>query len=169
MSIEQELANVSCDFLTWLWYTTEREMGSIDLGDPVGRIDFWVDERLAFRNQADDKPIAVMTGESPSTSLEARAALAGGQVLRELRIGAKVAERDYTVTLKGPLLDLSGAKFPPDEAAGDEAIYDRMYFYEELMNIVKGLFARFSAERTSPEWRTEILPAMRRWVQGEEA
>jgi hypothetical protein len=169
MSIENELASISCDFLTWLWFTTEKEMGSIDLGAPHGRVDFWVDERLAFRNQADDKPIAVMTGENPSTSLEARAALAGGKVLRDLRIGLRVEEREYTVTLRGPLLDFASAKVPPDEAGGDEAIYDRMYFYEELHGLVRGLFTTFSNQRTSPEWGGSILPAMRSWINGADA
>jgi len=169
MVVEEKLASVSCDFLTWLWFTTEKEMGSIDLGESLGRIDFWVDERLAFRSQADDKPIAVMTGENPSTTLEARAALAGGKVLRDLRIGLRIAEREYTVTLRGPLLDMASAKVPPDEASGGEAIYDRMYFYEELHSLIQGLFRVFSSQRTSEEWSTDILPAMRAWIRGGEA
>jgi hypothetical protein len=68
----------------------------------VGAIHLWVDDRLAFRRPEDTKVTAVMTGENPAASLEARAALAGGKVLQEIRVGLRRDDREFFFTLKGP-------------------------------------------------------------------
>jgi len=93
------------EFYTWLWYRSDQSGGSFDLdgGDnPVGRIELWVDDRLAFRVPGDKKVSAVLTGDNPAESLEAKAALYGGKVLHEVRLRIKRDERDFAVTLKGP-------------------------------------------------------------------
>ena len=43
---------------------------------------------------------------------EARAALAGGKVLHEVRIGMRREDREFFVTLKGPAMHLTGLKLP---------------------------------------------------------
>ena len=69
-------AHLGPEFLLWLWWRSERDEGRFDLDKPVGRVSVWVDERLAFRRPSDQKVTAVLTGENPSTTPEARAALA---------------------------------------------------------------------------------------------
>jgi hypothetical protein len=159
--------HLSSEFYVWLWWASEAQGSVFDLPEPVGRIDLWVDERLAFRSANDTKVTAIMTGEAPSTSLEARAALAGGKVLQELRIGLRRDEREFTVTLKGPHLHVSGAKLPQVVSDGiDEVLYDRMFLYSELTLIVGALYRRFAALRVSDEWDAETLPALKAWVGG---
>ena len=102
--------HLSGEFFAWLWWTSEQRGSSFDLGPPVGAVDVWVDERLAFRNAEETKVSAVMTGDNPSASLEARAALAGGKILQEIRLGLRREDREYFVTLKGPAMDLAGAQ-----------------------------------------------------------
>lgn len=166
MSAEQVMEHVACDFLSWVWYETERTGGRLDLGPPLGVVDIWVDERLAFRDNSDDRPRAVLTGENPSQTLEARAALAGGKFLRELQLGIRREEREYSVTLKGALLDFSGLKLPPGEAEEDSVIYDRMFFYEEIHSILSNLLRRFAEIRTSSEWEEGERDAMAAWIAG---
>lgn len=91
-------AHVAGELYVWLWWASEQSGGAFDLPDPVGRITLWVDDRLAFRRPDDSKVTAVITGENPSTTLEARAALAGGKVLQELRIGLRRDDREFFVT-----------------------------------------------------------------------
>ena len=166
MSAEHVMEHVACDFLAWVWYETEKTGGRLDLGEPLGVVDVWVDERLAFRDNADDRPRAVLTGENPSQTLEARAALAGGKFLRELQLGIRREEREYGVTLKGALLDFSGLKLPPGEAEEDSVIYDRMFFYEELHAILTSLLKRFAEIRTSEVWEESEREAMAAWISG---
>ena len=56
------LPHLTAEFFVWLWFASEREGGSMDVGEGVGLIDFWVDERLSFRSPDEDKPRAVLTG-----------------------------------------------------------------------------------------------------------
>lgn len=156
-------AHVAGEFYVWLWYVTEAEGSNFDLGDPVGRFDLWVDDRLAFRSPDDAKVSATMTGENPSRTLEARAALAGGKVLQELRLGLRRDDREFEFTLRGPAMDLVRVKLP-QVVDGDEAIFDRMHLNDELCFIVEALFRRFAAERTTDRWARDVLPALRAWA-----
>lgn len=156
------------EFYAWLWWRSERDGAIFDLPDPVGRVDLWVDARLAFRNPDDSRVSAVMTGENPAATLEARAALAGGKVLQELRFGMRRDDREYFATLKGPAMHLQGLKLPQVVTeGGEEVLYERMHLYEELCLVLSALFRTFSEERVRPEWERETLPALRGWIAGE--
>ena len=110
----------------------------------------------------------VMTGESPSTTLEARAALAGGKVLNDIRLGIRRDDREFVVTLKGAGMHLQSIKLPQVMSeTPDEAVFDRMFLYEELCFIIKGLFQNFSSMRSGEVWGREVLPNMRSWIMGE--
>jgi recombination associated protein RdgC len=161
--------HLASEFYTWLWWASEQRGGAFDLPDPVGRIIVWVDDRLAFRRPDDSKVTAIMTGENPSTTLEARAALAGGKVVNDLSIGMTRDEKEFSATLKGPELHLTKLKLPQvlSEDA-NEAVSDRMFLYEEFVFLVSGLVRQYAAERTAPTWSSETLPAMRRWLAAEE-
>jgi hypothetical protein len=159
--------HLSLEFFVWLWYASEREGGSFFLGDELGRIDAWVDDRLAFRTADEDKVRAVMTGENAASTLEARAALAGGKVVADLRLNLRREEREYSVVLKGPHLDLQGAKLPAHQKGGeDELLYERMFLYEDLWFCIGALYRVFAVERASPDWGRGTVPAIRRWVGG---
>jgi hypothetical protein len=159
------LPHMAGEFYAWVWWRSEEQSGRFDLGEALGKVDLWVDERLAFRNPEDSKVSAVMTGDNPSATLEARAALAGGKVIAELRLGLRRDDREFIFSLKGPAMDLQRMRVPQMVKGGDEAIYDRMHLYEELFTLVSGLYAQFAAERTSSGW-ADTVAAMRGWVHG---
>lgn len=162
------LPHVACEFYTWLWWSSEQNGAVFDLPDPVGRVDVWVDERLAFRNPDDTRVSAIMTGENPAATLEARAALAGGKVLQELRLGMRRDDREYFVTLKGPAMHLQGLKMPVVVVeGGEEVLFERMHLYEEMCFVLGALFRRFAEQRTGPTWEGETLPALQGWIGGE--
>ncbi len=165
--MDAPLSHLASEFYAWTWWASEREGCRIDLGGQLGVIDFWVDDRITFRDPDDDKPRAVLTGESPSTTPEARAALGGGRVVKEIKLGLRREDREFVVGLRGKSMDLAGVKLPQMISGGaEEVLYDRMALYEELHAMLAGIFARFADERTAPAWREESLPAMRAWVAG---
>lgn len=164
------LPHLSLEFFVWLWYASERDGGTMNLGDEAGVCDVWVEERLSFRPPDEDRARAVLTGENASGSLEARAALASGKVVKDLQLHLRREEREYTVTIRGPHLDIAGAKFPTHATDGEgELLFERMYLYEELWFIVGALYRRFAEERTASTWHSRALPSIRRWVSGEDA
>lgn len=158
------LEHLPSEFMTWLWFATEDSGGSFILED-LGGIDCYVEDRIAFRNMEDDKSRTVLTGENAANTLEARAALAGGRVVKEIRLIIKREDREYSVTLRGPLLDMSGAKLPGMVKSGtEEVLYDRMYMFEELHSILGALLSRYAKARTADNWKTETVPAMKAWI-----
>lgn len=172
MSIEGSpvLPHLATEFTTWLWWASERQEGHFELPGKAGGVTVWVDQRLTFRNPDENKVTAVMTGENASTTMEARAALAGGKVLQEVRLGFRREEREFLLTLKGPELHLAALKLPQVVGGGgEEAVRDRMFLYEEAHLVVGALFRVFAALRTSPEWEAEVLPELRAWVVAESA
>ncbi len=160
------LAHLPSEFLTWLWWITEENGGSMDLGGDVGPVDVWVDDRITFRAMSDDKNLAVITSENASSTREARAALAAGRVVKELRLQLKREDREFSFILRGAHLDLVGAKLPGTVKNGDmaEVLYDRIYLYEELHFVVAALLQRFAESRTNPDWYSVVAPAMLAWV-----
>lgn len=159
------LPHISGEFYVWLWWASEVQSASFVLPDPVGAIDLWVDERLAFRIVGETKLTAVMTGEASSTSLEARAALAGGKILQEIRIFIRRDDREFSVTLKGPEMHTTGLKLPQVVSDGEEEVlYDRMFLYTELNMILGALFNHFAELRVADSWNDETLPTIQSWV-----
>lgn len=159
--------HMAAELYLWLWWASEQQQARFDLPQPVGPVHVWVDSRLAFRRPDDTKVTATMTGENPATSLESRAALAGGKVLQELRVGIRRDDREFNVTLKGPGVFLGGLKVPQvlSEAA-EEAVVDRMFLIEEAQLVVDGLIRAFATIRASDRWRTEVMPGIRAWLGG---
>ncbi|MBX2803860.1 MAG: hypothetical protein KTR31_39655 [Myxococcales bacterium] len=159
--------HVAGEFYAWLWWASEQQAAVFELPDPVGRVDVWVEDRLAFRYPDDTRVAAVMTGDNPAATLEARAALAGGRVLQEIRLGVRRDDREFLTTLKGPSAHMQGVKLPQVVSeGGEEVLYDRIHLYEELCLVVAGLFRQFADVRTSDSWQTEVLPALHAWILG---
>ncbi|MDP2305306.1 MAG: hypothetical protein Q8P18_04685 [Pseudomonadota bacterium] len=159
-------AHVASEFFLWLWYQSETGQGRVDLGETGGSVEYWVDDRISFRTVGEDKVSAVMTGDNPSLTPEAHAALAGGKVIRDVRLAIRREDREYAVTLKAPRIEIAGAKLPAMVKSGDdgEVLYERMFLYEELHFVLGGLFRAFAEARCADEWRERTLPDLRRWV-----
>ncbi|MEZ4237501.1 MAG: hypothetical protein R3F59_15420 [Myxococcota bacterium] len=161
------LPHLASEFYAWVWWRSEAQGSAFDLGPPVGPVDVWVDERLAFRNVEDGKVTAVMTGENPAGTLEARAALAGGKVLQEIRLGIRREDREYFVTLKGPAAHLTALKLPQVVTEGDaELVFERMHLYDEVNFVVAHLFRAFAAARSGAAWQSEEMPGLHEWLLG---
>lgn len=159
--------HIAGEFYLWLWFKSDMGPGTLEVPD-AAPLQFWVDDRIAFRAIGEDKVCAVLTGDNPGTTLESRAAVRGGKVLRDIRLALKREEREYFVTLRGPRVELAAAKLPGLMKAEDdaEALYERMFLYQDLQWMIAALFRRFAEERTSPDWRDRTLPDMRAWLAG---
>jgi hypothetical protein len=167
------VAHLAGEFYAWLWWTSELG-AAFDLPPPVGPVDVWVDERLAFRNPDDTRISAVMTGANPAATLEARAALAGGKVLHEIRLGMRREDREYLFTLKGPAMHVTALKLPAVETESDAdgqagVVFERIHLYDELCFVVASLFRRFAERRTSESWAAEVVPELQDWILARQA
>lgn len=158
-------SHFASELYLWLWWASEQQQARFELPQPVGVVHVWVESRLAFRRVDDTKITAVMTGENPAASLEARAALTGGKVLQELRVGIRRDDREFSVTLKGPGIHIGALKVPQvlsEEAV--EAVIDRMFLVEEAQTVIDGLIQAFAKVRGRAAWVDDIEPAIRSWL-----
>ena len=121
------LPHLTVEFFVWLWFATERDGGSINLGEELGNLEVWIDSRLALQALDEDRSRAILTGDNAASSLEALAALAGGKVPKEIQLHIRREEREYTVTLRSPYLDLAGVKFPDHASGSVFALYSVEY------------------------------------------
>lgn len=164
------IPHITGEFYTWLWWSSETQRAVFDLPDPIGRVELWVDERLAFRSPEDTKVVAIMTGDNPAATLEARAALAGGKVLHEIRVGIRRDDREYYATLKGPQAHMTALKLPQVVTeGGEEVLYERVHLYEEICFVLAGLFREFARLRTGSAWQSDVQPALQSWILGRDS
>lgn len=157
--------HVSADFYLWLWFKSENLGGRFTLDDGSA-LEVYLDDRLALRDAGEERPTTLLTGDSPGTTPEARAAVNGGKVPKELRLLMRREDREYRVTLRGERVGIAGAKLPTQVKTGEvaEVLMDRMFVYEELHWLVACLLRQFAAERVAESWRAEVVPAMRLWL-----
>jgi hypothetical protein len=171
MSADKEglpiVPHLAGEFYAWLWWASEQQGAVFPLAAPVGQVDVWVEDRLSFRRPDDTKVAAVLTGENPAATLEARAALAGGKVIQDIRLGLRRDDREYFFTLKGPAMHLTQVKLPQVvKEGGEEVVYERVHLVEELELVVGGLFRAFAEVRTGEAWEDEVLPGLHDWILG---
>ena len=162
------LPHLTSEFFLWLWWRTESEGGVLQMGDPVGELSIWVDERLAFRSPGETKLTTIVSGERASEALEAKAALYGGKVLQQLRLHIQRTDREFGVLLNGPDLTMTQVKLPQvAQETQEEAIYDRIFLYGELCFVLKALWVEFTNQRVDSSWSLDTVPAMQQWLGGE--
>ncbi|HYG66851.1 MAG TPA: hypothetical protein VD838_04300, partial [Anaeromyxobacteraceae bacterium] len=78
-------------------------------------------------------------------------------------------ERTFEATVDAEFLDLRAAKLPAlltEEE--DDRLLERLALVEELSAIVDALAGAFLAARASPAWTRKTVPALKRWMRGEE-
>lgn len=162
------LPHLCSDFFLWICYLSEQDnsafefaVGSSGASMPVA---FWVDDRISFRSPAEEQTRTVVTGESIFQAHEAYGAIQSGKVIQDVRLFLRVYEREYSMTLKAPYLDISSLKFPEHESDGEAAlILERMLFYNEVMMALEAIYQLFVSVRTTSDWDI-LLPKMRKWI-----
>ena len=127
-----------------------------------------MDDRLAFRLPSEDASRAVLTGADTARAAEAKAALAAGKVIKEVRLRIQWADREYGVTLKGARLDVGGLVLPalPDDGDEQDRLMARMESIEALWAVLGALYQRFARVRVDDEWHKEIVPSVEQWLAG---
>lgn len=153
------------DFYLWLLVESQQDADLLSTPD-LGKVTVWPEDRIVFRAADSNRPDTVLTGFNPGRSRACRAAIRDGRVIEQIRLGIRRDDREFTVTLVTPGMHILGLKLPV-LVVGDseEALYDRMFLYEEAHLILTQLFQRFCEVRTL-DW-PRLLERVREWL-GEE-
>jgi len=155
-------AFLGTEFLTWLWFRSERDQGRFTVGETPIRV--WFEDQLALESLVADSQEDSFRGGSPSTSPEARMALKQGKKVSRARLGVAKGEREWRVVVKGRTLDLGTVKLPALlTKVEDDRFYERMTLLEELDDLLDGLYLQFLELRLGEAWAGE-LAELRAWV-----
>ena len=154
------------EFLTWLWFRWETQGGEFTLsgGRVVGVA---LDDFLTFAALNEDETEQTLRRGLPTRTAEARTALRQGRLLRKARLLLAEGDRQWTATLDGPTLSLSGVKLPDDaEECESEAdrTSDRAANWLTLHEIVQALYGVFLKERLRDDYRADGAEAMAAWM-----
>jgi recombination associated protein RdgC len=154
------------EFLTWLWYQTDRDDSALAVrgGDALTLM---IDRTMRLKCDFGLTGSDVITADSPTLLPEARAALRVGKQLTRagLVIGAPGGE--FRFTLDGQRLAVSGLALPeedgePDARARLEQRFERI---SDVVHLIDALFELFLLERTGRTW-DQTLRAMSEWATG---
>jgi hypothetical protein len=129
----------------------------------------WVDDRMAFRLPSEDASRAVLTGADTARAAEAKAAMAAGKIIKEVRVRLQWADREYGFTLKGAGLDVGGLVLPalPEDGDEQDRLMVRMEAIEALWAVLGAIYRQFAVVRTSDDWDSESVPAIQAWLTGQ--
>lgn len=163
------------EFLTWLWYLTEKSDGQLQVPCANRKapytIDLWIDDRLVLESQHSQTHVQTLKGGEPSRSIEATSALLTGKSVKEMRVGFQIdALGDFTFTLNG--VDLSPRSIllpePNSELSQEEGfslLSFRLKANEILVDILDGLFFMFLEERVDDDWLNQGMSNIKSWIQ----
>ena len=153
------------EFLTWLWYRSSLQDGIFEMTD--GPLEVWFDAKLTLEAQGDVKESNIIKAENPTETQEAHAALLNGKLVSYARLRLVSGQKQWTLSVKGDSLAISGVKIPALlSREDDDQLYERFMLIEEAEDTVHALFQQFMELRMDDDaWRPEVQ-AIRGWVHG---
>ena len=156
------------ELLTWLLWKSES-------GDPLLQweelpVVVQFQGRLSLRGIQGEVTELSVKGALAPYSDQVRFALRRGLLVHGARLRLEHGERIFEATLDAEFLDVRGAKLPElmSEEEDDRAS-ERLYLAEQLSGMVEALTEKFLEVRRTRGWNSEIVPAMRKWMEGDEA
>jgi hypothetical protein len=167
---EVDLSSIGREFLTWLWFKSEERGGTILIPE-TGDIELIFVQKLILESGEGQYSETVSCHGIHSDLNEGKAALRKGKKIREARLKLGVGTDECEFTLKADNFQFQSMKFPPAINMGEEdqdregRILERIYLLETTIGTMEKLFALFLKKRRSPQWNSEEVQQMKRWMQ----
>lgn len=169
------------EFLTWLWIVSEINGNLLNLKPlapqsslmtPPNAVELWFESRLTLESgQGQDRK--TVTCQDPSGQwAEAHTALRRGKKITRARLKIVTDEKEWSLSLDASTLTPQGVKFPKTFTEGEEEddsqtgkLLERLALMGELTSIVAALFYEFLQIRLSPQWDSQELPRLNKWLE----
>lgn len=156
------------EFLTWLWYMMDLNL--------LQQTDFNVmlGEKITLSIPGNEKEKVVCTTQANSLN-EAYTALKQGKMVSSLQLfidkHASTGDNEYLVTIDANLATIRGLKTPKQLTQGDDDLdgifLEKMFLIEESLTCLDKCYKLFLTKRLSPEWESDVLPALKEWINGD--
>lgn len=160
--ISQSFSNLFLgrEFLTWLWYITEKKNGSLEMhtGETV---EIWIDNKIILESGSDAR--INHTGGYPSRSKEAHTALQTGKLPKEVKIGIKTEFKEWIFSIASDDFAIKSLKLPTALKDTEEKLVERFYLLEEFQKVFETVYHTFYKSRTKDSWE-DLKHAMQVWI-----
>jgi hypothetical protein len=153
------------DFLTWLWFVSEAESGSIPLED--GRnVAVLIEGPLTFRMEGEGAHLALLRKGDPLLSAEAKTALLVGKKLKQAKVNVVLDDQAWSCTLDAEQFVFRSMKLPESEEKLEPLgrFQERMLKLDQFVELFFGLYDEFITRRSRAEEWEEEVSRIRQWV-----
>lgn len=153
------------EFLTWLWFATERDNGRVEV-EGQGAVGVEFCDRLTLGSDGEDAETSVVKAMAPLETEEARTSLRSGKKVDQAFLKLMVGEREYQLTLLAANYTFCNVKLPSTLGSDDSQVArERLFLLNELESIVDGLYLTFMLLRRDPEAWATVRDEMGAWVR----
>lgn len=157
------------EFLTWLWFSMEKDRDRLTTPDKEP-FSIEIGNRIVLENRISEAVESITIKGDDAGLEEGFLSLKKGAMVTELNLIYKVGNHEWKFNIKGESLNFSGLKHPDTGVveAGDQVdglVIEKLFLYEKVADLVDGLFKIFIDLRLTDKWRTDIIPAIDRWIQ----
>jgi hypothetical protein len=160
------------EFLTWLWFMIENHPDTIaHVGPSTGSIE--IGNRMVLEKRHESESIESITIKGDDAGLEeGLLALRKGAVVTEIALVFRSGDQEWRFTLKGESLSIGSLTTPPTGSVASEAdlegaLIEKVYLVEQPVKTLDSLFSHFIKERLAPQWQTETLGKIKKWIKTE--
>jgi recombination associated protein RdgC len=160
----QQKSFLGAEFGTWLWFRSETNKGAVDLGSgKTCQVEFETD--LVLTSDYGEATASALSGDAPTLSPEAAAALAAGKKVKRAKIRVTLDNLTWPLTLNAQNFDWGGLRIDvPPSLPFEEALPLRLKSLEEFHRVFDLLYSQFLDLRLDPDrWKAEEK-RMRQWV-----
>lgn len=157
--------NVGCDFLTWLWFRSERDADAVGNG-AKGKVGLLVEGPLRLVMEGGGAHETSLRNGNPLVSSEAKACLLAGKKLSRAKLSVVKGENVWSFTFDAETFAIRSLKIPQSDQALDfvSRFSERMLMLEEITEILMALYAEFLDLRTAPETWNKVRSEMQDWT-----
>ncbi|HBM14819.1 MAG TPA: hypothetical protein DD381_00485 [Lentisphaeria bacterium] len=156
------------DFLTWLWFFSEKEGGEIDVKN-LGSFSFMIDGPLTFIADGDGAIESVVKKGNPLRSAEARASLCVGKKLKKAKIVFAKDEETWSASFDADSFTFGSLTLPQgEEMEHNSRFAERIDYLQTFKIVFKALFSKFIEEAKSKTWQDRIED-IKMWIEKRES
>ena len=162
LELIQQKAFIGKEFLTWLWFRSERDNEVIVKGK---EITVEILGPILLDAQYGDARASMLKGDSPATTPEARTALLEGKKLKKAKLKWVREDVEWTFTIDGENFNVSGLNIPnPGKLPFEEFMLMRLEMVREFEQVLQDLLETFLELRLDQkQWKRE-LEEIQQWV-----
>lgn len=162
------------EFLTWLWWKSEERGGSVDVPGRGDALIVFEKHMLLEFGEGESSEKLICQGLQ-SELKEARTGLRMAKKLEQARIMLTMGTLEWNFTLVGSMMEFRNVKLPKtakvdgvqdnsEEVEG--LLLERIYLFEQLVEVVNELFRVFLDVRVSSGWKTQLV-SIHQWIHNE--